>query len=160
MENNYQPPQADLAYHNPDPNAFVREQEHVKILMIFQYIWAGMMVLGALAMFAYAVFFKMIINNPQFIQQMNKNTGPNGPPPQQLFEMMVIFYYIASFICLVAALLNLMSAYWMQKRRNRMFSVVIGALNCIAIPIGTILGIFTIVVLVKENVRRIYERTM
>jgi hypothetical protein len=117
-----------------------------------------MMVLGALAMFAYAIFFKMLINNPQFIQQMNKN--PGGPPPQQLFEMMVVFYYIAAFICLVAALLNLMSAYWMQKRRNRIFSVVIGALNCLAIPIGTILGIFTIVVLVKETARRIYDRTM
>jgi hypothetical protein len=32
MENNYQAPQADLAYHNPDPSAFIREQEHIKIL--------------------------------------------------------------------------------------------------------------------------------
>jgi hypothetical protein len=37
-----------------------------------------------------------------------------------------------------------------------MFSLVIAGLNCIQIPFGTALGVFTIIVLLRDSVREAY----
>jgi hypothetical protein len=34
---------------------------------------------------------------------------------------------------------------------------VVAGINCLHIPLGTVLGIFTIVVLCRESVRELYE---
>ena len=50
------------------------------------------------------------------------------------------------------------SGHCIQQRRHRLFSIAIGALNCLSIPFGTLLGVFTIMVLERASVRELYAR--
>ena len=59
----------------------------------------------------------------------------------------------------MAAIGNLLSGLYLRARKYRMFSIIVAALNCLQIPFGTVLGVFTIVVLVRESVRELYEPT-
>ncbi|MCX6922874.1 MAG: hypothetical protein NT154_06635 [Verrucomicrobia bacterium] len=40
-----------------------------------------------------------------------------------------------------------------------MFSLMIGGLNCLQIPFGSALGVFTIIVLSRDSVRDLYNGT-
>jgi hypothetical protein len=45
----------------------------------------------------------------------------------------------------------------MAKRRGRVFSFVVAAILCLFMPFGSVLGIFTIIVLNRLSVRQLYE---
>ena len=51
-----------------------------------------------------------------------------------------------------------LSGRFLQKRKNYMFSFVLGCLMCFFVPVGTILGVFTIIVLSRDSVKKIYGR--
>ena len=51
-----------------------------------------------------------------------------------------IFYFIGGVLLTVAGVGNILSANFMRKRKHRMFSFVIGCLNCLQIPFGTATG--------------------
>lgn len=52
--------------------------------------------------------------------------------------------------------LNVLSGFFLLQKRNRLFSLIIGGLNCLQIPFGTALGVFTILVLSRDSVRQLY----
>jgi len=60
-------------------------------------------------------------------------------------------------IFLFGMLLNVLSAVFLWQRRRRVFSFVVGGLNCLQIPFGTALGVFTIIVLSRDSVRELYS---
>lgn len=37
-----------------------------------------------------------------------------------------------------------------------MFSIIMGGVNCAMLPLGTVLGVFDLVLLTKEETRRLY----
>jgi hypothetical protein len=56
----------------------------------------------------------------------------------------------------VHGLLNFVSAAKINRRKGRTFSYVVAALNCLNIPFGLALGIFTFVVLGDREVQDLY----
>ena len=53
-------------------------------------------------------------------------------------------------------ILNLVSGRMIDQRRNRTFTQVVAALNCLNIPFGIALGIFTFVAMADDEVREAY----
>ena len=45
----------------------------------------------------------------------------------------------------------------LRGRRSRMFCLVIAGIECAFVPLGTVLGVFTIIVLVKDSVKAMFE---
>jgi hypothetical protein len=52
--------------------------------------------------------------------------------------------------------LNLLSGYWIGRRSNRTGSMIIAAVNCLSVPIGLALGIFTLITLASKEVEDAY----
>ena len=50
------------------------------------------------------------------------------------------------------------SERFLKQRRNYMFSFIFACLACAALPFGTILGVFTIIVLSRPTVKETYGR--
>jgi hypothetical protein len=67
------------------------------------------------------------------------------------------FYVLMGVWFVMSAVLNLISGAALLKRKWRMFSIVVAALNCLHMPLGTVLGAFTIIVLLRDSVREVYE---
>jgi hypothetical protein len=44
----------------------------------------------------------------------------------------------------------------LKRRMSRTFCLVVAGLECILMPFGTVLGVFTIVVLMKESVKQMF----
>ena len=130
----------------------VVDAEHIRLLSIFHFVSAGLAFMGVFFSSLYFVLFHAIFANPELWAKSQQ-----GPPPA---EIIAIFrWFIGFFVVwfLVSAVGNLLSGLFLRARRHRIFSMVVASLNCLHIPIGTALGIFTLVVLARESVRRMYE---
>jgi hypothetical protein len=46
----------------------------------------------------------------------------------------------------------------LKRRQKRTFSLVMACMCCMNIPLGTALGVFTLVVLSRQSVKAIYDR--
>jgi hypothetical protein len=70
--------------------------------------------------------------------------------------IMIVFFSMVSLVILASSVLNLLSGFFILKRRRRIFSVVVALVNTVQIPLGMALGIFTVIVLMRDSVRLKY----
>src|SRR5262249_28647480 len=129
------------------------DNEHLKLLAIFQYIFGGLAFVGLLFLFVHFLIMSAVFMSPE-IWKSQKNYS--GPPPEFFTIFFGIFYLIAGAMIAAAGVGNILSANFIRKRRNRTFSFVVACLNCLQVPFGTALGVFTIIVLSRDSVRKQY----
>jgi uncharacterized BrkB/YihY/UPF0761 family membrane protein len=140
---------------NPPPFPHDPQQQtdtsHLNLLGIFHFICGGLSFLGLGFLVLHYLMMQAVFANPD----MWKNT-PNPPPPQ-FFEIFMAVYLVIGGFLLVGLVLNVMSGVFLRRRKHRTFSICVAALNCLNIPLGTTLGVFTLIVLLRDSVRRSYE---
>ena len=140
---------------NPEHRAVI-DAEHLRLLAIFHFVAAGLSLVGVLFSLLYLALFQLLLANPEVFAQAQQQQQ-QGPPPEQI--MMFFRGFLVSFVIwfLVSAVGNLLSGMFMRTRRHRIFSMIVAGINCLHIPIGTTLGVFTFVVLGRDSVRKMYE---
>jgi hypothetical protein len=129
------------------------DDEHLRLLSLFHFIGAGFGLLGLGFIALHYTIMSHVFNNPE----MWKNAKNATPPPREIFNILIWVYVIVGVWFVVSALLNVLSGLFLRQRQHRMFSLVVGGLNCLHIPIGTALGAFTIIVLSRDSVRDSYR---
>lgn len=140
------PPLRDLPNRQTD-------HEHLRLLAILHFVFAGLGLLGlGFLGLHYSLMHHFMAENPAWPQ------GHGGPLPAEFFAIFQWFYVGFGAILLIGMIANLLSAIFLQRRRHRQFSLVIAGINCLQIPFGTILGVFTIMVLMRPSVREAYAR--
>jgi hypothetical protein len=124
------------------------DRDHLRLLQVFHYVLAGLALLGLGFLALHYGVMRYVLTNPEL---MKKQT--DGPPPAEIFALLQWFYWIGGGLCFAMGTANLASGLFIRRRINRLFSIIIAGINCIQIPFGTALGIFTIVVLMRDSVR-------
>ena len=120
---------------------------HLDLLADFHFVVAG--IGGLCSLFPLVHVFLGIA----MIQ--GKFPGSQDPPEEMRFVgwplvvigSLVILFGLSMAGCLVYA------GTCLRRRRHHTFCLVMAALACLWVPLGTILGVFTLVVLLKEGVR-------
>jgi hypothetical protein len=126
--------------------------EHIKLLSIFHFVVAGLAFCGVGFLLLHYLVMSRVFANPEIWKSQT-----HGPPlPKDFFKYFVWFYIFMGAILVSAGTLNLLSGYFLRQRRHRTFSMVVGGLNCLQIPFGTVLGVFTLMVLLRNSVRETY----
>jgi hypothetical protein len=70
-----------------------------------------------------------------------------APPPVAIFRIMAGIMGGAVLLAWIAGALTLYSGHCIKKRKHRVLVYVMAGLNCLFIPYGTLLGVFTFIVL-------------
>jgi hypothetical protein len=126
-----------------------QDREHLRLVTIFYYIWAGVQALAGLVGLAFIGMGAFLVSSPQVAQS-------NNPPPPWFGT---IFAGIGALV-LVAfeamAVLSLLTARFLSRRQHFTFCVVISVLTCMCMPLGTALGVFTILVLQRPSVKAVF----
>ena len=127
-----------------------RDTEHLKLLAIFHFVFSGLALIGIGFLFVHYTIMHTVFSNPE----MWKNQ--RDAPPKAFFDVFIWFYLFAGAMLLIGLAMNVILGLFLQRRRHRIFSLVVAGLDCLQIPFGTALGVFTIVVLSRESVRQLY----
>jgi hypothetical protein len=129
------------------------DADHLRLIGVFHFVFAGLAAVGiGFIALHYAVMHAVFVD-----PAMWKNPKGGGPIPEQFIAAFTWLYLIFGALLVAAAIANLVSGLLIRKRRCRTFSLIVAGLNCIQIPFGTILGVFTFVVLLRDSVRELYE---
>lgn len=80
-----------------------------------------------------------------------------APPPTFVTWMFGLFGAVFAGIAAVGATLKLLTAIRLKERRSRVMCLIAAGLSCIEMPYGTVLGIWTFMVLGRASVRRQFE---
>jgi MFS family permease len=128
------------------------DAEHMKLLSIFHFVMAGLALIGLGFLFLHWLMMHAMLDNPEMWK------GQSGsPPPKQFFAAFRWFYAFFGSAIILAAVANGVSGWLIRRRRARVFSLVVAGLNCMGMPFGTILGVFTFMVLLRDSVAELYE---
>jgi hypothetical protein len=130
-----------------------QDEQHLKLLSIFHYVVGGMAGLFGTFPILHVIAGIFFIVAPEEI--WNKG-GPQAPPPAFFGWMFVIFGSIAILLGWTLAALLITAGRFLARRKHYMFCFVTAAIECLWIPFGTILGVFTIVVLIRESVKQLF----
>ena len=175
----------------------MRDSEHLNLIAILHYVWAGLVGLGAVFCIGYMFMMGAVMETamksvpatvttpassaPASPASSEGSASTPAPPvsPGGSFSVspassstatthstsgattvmmdtvmmwMCVFYGVLAALFVIGCVCNVLSARWMQKRKHRVFSMVVGAINVVMIPLGTVLGIFTFIVLCRQSV--------
>ncbi len=128
------------------------DADHLQLLSIFHFVGAGLAFLGILFLLAHFMMFHAFLSNPTFWQNQKQT-----PPPAEFFAIFKWFYLVFGAWFFVSGTLNLISAFCLRARKCRTFSLIVAGINCVHVPFGTVLGVFTIIVLIRDTVRELYD---
>jgi len=129
-----------------------QDEEHLRLLAIFHYIVAGLAALFSCFPLLYTGMGALFIWAAQ-----HPNPKQTGKPPPEFLGW--IFIGLGSFFFLLGlamALCILISGRALAKRTRYWFVFVIACIECLFMPFGTVLGVFTLIVLSRESVKKLF----
>lgn len=131
-----------------------KDNEHIKMLSIFHFVISGLALFGIAFLFLHYFLMNSFFSHPE---RWKMEQGP--APPAEFLRIVVWFYLFIGAMLVVGGVANILSGVFLQKRKHRMFSLIVAGLDCLQIPFGTALGVFTIIVLLRDSVAQSYERS-
>jgi hypothetical protein len=131
-------------------NQVNQDQEHLKILSILFYVKAGLLALTGL-------FFSIYIFMGVAFISMDIPRKANEPDPAIFGGFFIVFGLVFIVLFGAMAVLAFLAGRNLARYRSYTFCFVIAALVCLSMPLGTLLGIFTIVVLMRDSVKALFN---
>jgi hypothetical protein len=130
-----------------------QDRENLELLAIFHYVVAGLAALFS--------FFPLLYTTVGAIFIFAAWHGAAKPgedlPPEFLGWIFAVLGSVLFLIGIAMAICILMTGRSLALRKRYSFVLVMACIECLFIPFGTILGVFTIVVLSRESVRELFS---
>ena len=130
-----------------------QDMEHLRLLAIFHYVVAGLAALFS--------FFPLLYTTvgAVFIFAARHGTAKPGEdlPPEFLGWIFAVLGSLLFLIGIAMAICILIAGRSLALRKRYSFALVMACIECLFVPFGTILGVFTIVVLSRESARGLFR---
>lgn len=131
--------------------AMNNDLDHLRLLSIFHYVVGGLA-----ALFSLFPFLHLAMG----IAMVTDRLHTSDQPEAALFGWFFIALASMMIVCGLAFSASLILAgRFLMRRVHYTFCFVMAALACVFVPFGTILGVFTIVVLARPTVKELFARS-
>ena len=129
-----------------------QDREHLRLLAIFHYVVAGLAALFSFFPLLYTTIGAI------FIFAARHGTPKPGEelPPEFLGWIFAIVGLLLFLLGIAMAICILIAGRCLSRNKHYTFALVMACIECLFIPFGTILGIFTIIALLREPVKGLF----
>jgi hypothetical protein len=127
-----------------------QDLEHLRLLSIFHYVVGGLA-----ALFACFPILHLIMG-VVFILLSARPHAKGDAPPAFVGWLIVSFASLMILIGWSIAACIVTAGRFLFRRKHYMFCMVVAGIECLFMPFGTVLGVFTIIVLARESVRQMF----
>jgi hypothetical protein len=129
-----------------------KDLEHLRLLSIFHYVLAGLCIFPLL----YGVFY-MVMGVFFGAMMASAPNVKDGPPPALFGGIFVGIGLVITVVALTGGILLYKAGRNLASQRSYTFCLVVACISCIFMPLGTILGVFTLVVLLRDPVKQLFN---
>ncbi len=136
------------------PPLSTEEAAHLKLLSIFHYVVGGLT-----ALFSLFPIIHVALGIGMVTGALPMNDA-NGMPDQDGRMAGWIFIAIGAVIIFCGVTLGAFIAYagrCLAQRRRHTLCMVVAAISCLCMPLGTVLGVFTLIVLLRPSVKAAFD---
>ena len=151
-----------------------RLRSHFRTMSVLWYVYGALEVLCGLGTAAYGFFVQFMMDavsrdmqaqmaGPQAAAQQPGQVPPVTPlpgPPIHVMETMGTVYLAIALggaaFALFHALFSFLTARALSVPRSRGICIATAGIACLSIPLGTVLGIFTLIALLKPEAERLF----
>jgi hypothetical protein len=134
----------------PNPQQIL-DNEHLKLLSIFHYVVGGMAAFFACIPIIHLVIGLFFILAPEKFGQGSQQ------PPAFIGWFFVVFASIFILLGWVFAVLVLVAGRFIARRKYYPYCFIVACVECLFMPFGTVLGVFTILVLNRQSVKGLFD---
>jgi hypothetical protein len=130
------------------------DEEHLRLLSIAHYVTGGLCILFASMFIFHLIFFFVMASNPGLFP------APQAGQPEVPDAMFHVMGGVLGLVILLGWAFGGLTIYvgrCIKRRSRRGLSLVVASVNLLFLPVGTLLGVATIMVLTKSTVKRVYE---
>jgi hypothetical protein len=131
-----------------------RDSEQLNLLAIFHYVVGGLA-----ALFSFFPLLYSVIGGFLLYAAGHPSANNQEPPPAFLGWIFMVLGAVFFLAGLTMAICVLITGRCLSRRKCYSFALVIACIECLFIPFGTILGVFTIVTLSRESVKALFSET-
>jgi hypothetical protein len=127
-----------------------QDEQHLRLLSIFHYVVGGMA-----GLFACFPVMHLVAGIVVIIMAANPQADNDAPPA----IIGWIFVCVATAIMLtgwVLAVCILLAGRFLAKRTHYLYCLIMAGVECLFMPLGTVLGVFTIIVLDRDSVKQVF----
>ena len=147
------PPPAPYQMAGPHPGQAeqqaIKDEEHLKLLSIGHYV------LGAIVgLFACIPIIHLVLG----LGFLFAGAFGGGGPEALVGGLFVLIGASVIAIGWAIALAIISAGRFIKQRRRHTFCVVVACLSCLWMPLGTILGVFSLIVLLRPSVKELFAR--
>ena len=130
-----------------------QKRSTLEVLAIAHYVYGALIAFIALVMLLMATIGLMgfTLDGAPGMHRGMGGMGGAGCIPS-------VFIGFVFLLVVAMAAVNVLVGRWLKQRRQWMAIVVVSVLNALNVPLGTLLGVITIVVLVGDDVRAAFDR--
>ena len=125
---------------------------HLDLLSMFHYIFGGITALFSCLPIIHVIIGLSMVSGKLFEE------GNGFAPPAFIGWIFVIIGTVFIVLGLSIAVCMIIAGGKLKRRKNRVFCMVIAGIECIFMPLGTVLGVFTLITLNKESIREIFAQ--
>ena len=126
-----------------------QDVEHLKILSILYYVWGGLTACFSCFGMFYVVFgLVAVIAGAQH----------QGGPPPVVGGMFMLIGVIFVVLGGTVGGLTIWVGRCLAQRKRYTLCFVMACVSCLSVPLGTALGVFTIIVLQRPEVKAMFEQ--
>ena len=124
--------------------------QYLKLLSIFHYVVGGLAAFFACFPVVYIVMGILVVYAP----------GTMDSEDEAMAALFGWFFIIigAGLVVLgwAFAIFTIIAGRYLARQAHYLFCMVMAAIECIFMPFGTVLGVFTIIVLAKPSVKKMF----
>ena len=127
-----------------------RDLEHLRLLSIFHYVLGGIT-----AVFACFPCIHLSVGIAMVSGAMHDGSGQR--PPEFIgwfFIAVAVAFILAGW---TVALAMLFAGRFLARHTRYTYCFVVAAIECLFVPLGTVLGVFAILVLNRSSVKELFE---
>lgn len=132
------------------------DPHNLRTLSIFHYVLAGVVAFFSLFPLIHVGIGILMLSGAM----TETSSKPPAPEEQAMLRWMgALFIAVAAVIILLGEALAVclfLTARNLNRRQHHRFCLVISGVECLFMPLGTILGVFTIMALVKPEVKALF----
>lgn len=124
-----------------------QDDDHLRILAICYYVMAGLSGFTALYFLMYAFMGSIFAFIPA------SQSGSGGPMPAFMSSIFAVIGGFGVVVSAVKAFFDVRAGLCLARKQGYTLPFVMAVITCLSVPIGTLLGVFTIVVLTRPSVK-------
>jgi len=132
------------------------DEEHLKMLSLGYLVSAGVCAFFSLLGLFYVFMGIMMSEAFSHLPETAAETA-HEPPPAFVGWIFAGFGLAIFLIAIAMAAAKFRAAWCIKHRKWRTFCMVIAALGCLEFPYGTVLGVFTFIVLGRNSVAPLFS---